>query len=94
MNDACPVKVIPESIEWTILHSICFAARLTAFTLVGSMKKIQKTGDRDETTEVAEKFAAFGFVPDPTTPAALAALIESDTVVYADMIKRTGASAE
>jgi tripartite-type tricarboxylate transporter receptor subunit TctC len=44
--------------------------------------------------EVAEKFAAFGFVPDPTTPAALAALIESDTVVYADMIRRTGASAE
>ena len=44
--------------------------------------------------EVAEKFSAFGFVPDPTTPGALAALIESDTVVYADMIKRTGATAE
>ncbi len=44
--------------------------------------------------EVAEKFSTFGFVPDPTTPAALAGLIDSDTVVYADMVKRTGASAD
>ena len=44
--------------------------------------------------EVAEKFANFGFVPDPTTPAALASLIDSDTKVYAVMVKRTGASAE
>nr|QJS06428.1 tripartite tricarboxylate transporter family receptor [Polaromonas sp.] len=44
--------------------------------------------------DVAEKFATFGFVPDPTTPAALASLIDSDTVVYAGMVKRTGASAD
>lgn len=44
--------------------------------------------------EVAEKFAAIGFVPDPKTPAALASLIDSDTVAYADMVKRTGASAD
>ena len=44
--------------------------------------------------DVAEKFANFGFVPDPTTPAALTALIDSDTLVYADMVKRTGASAD
>ena len=44
--------------------------------------------------DVVEKFANFGFVPDPTTPAALASLIESDTVVYAEMVKRTGASSE
>lgn len=44
--------------------------------------------------DVAEKFANFGFVPDPITPAALASLIESDTVVYAEMVKRTGASAD
>ena len=44
--------------------------------------------------DVAEKFANFGFVPDPTTPAALAALIDSDTVVYAEVVKRTGASAD
>ena len=44
--------------------------------------------------EVAEKLSTFGFMPDPTTPAALAALIDSETVVYADMVKRTGASAE
>ena len=44
--------------------------------------------------DVAEKFANFGFVPDPTTPAALAALIDSDTLVYAEMVKRTGASSD
>lgn len=44
--------------------------------------------------EVVEKFSTFGFVPDPTTPATLASLIDSDTVVYAGMVKRTGASAE
>ena len=44
--------------------------------------------------DVAEKFANFGFVPDPITPAALAALIDSDTVVYAEVVKRTGASAD
>ena len=44
--------------------------------------------------EVAEKFATFGFVPDPTSPTALASLIASDTTVYASMVKRTGASAE
>ena len=45
-------------------------------------------------SDVQEKFATFGFVPDPTTPAALASLIGTDTVVYAGMVKRTGASAE
>ena len=44
--------------------------------------------------DVIEKLANFGFVPDPVTPAALASLIESDTVVYAEIVKRTGASAE
>jgi tripartite-type tricarboxylate transporter receptor subunit TctC len=44
--------------------------------------------------EVAEKFATFGFVPYPIAPATLASLIDSDTAVYADMVKRTGASAD
>ena len=44
--------------------------------------------------EVQEKFSTFGFLPDPTTPASLGALIERDTLVYADMVKRTGASAD
>lgn len=54
----------------------------------------QSLNDVLKQPEVAEKFSTFGFVPDPTTPAALAGLIDSDTVVYADMVKRTGASAE
>ncbi|WP_213958732.1 MULTISPECIES: tripartite tricarboxylate transporter substrate binding protein [unclassified Variovorax] len=44
--------------------------------------------------EVAEKFATFGYVPDPMTPAALAKLIDRDTVTYEAIVKRTGASAD
>lgn len=44
--------------------------------------------------EVAEKLSGFGFVPAISTPAAVSALISRDTVLYADMIQRTGASAE
>lgn len=44
--------------------------------------------------EVAEKFATFGYVPYPMTPAALASLIDIDTVAYAAMVKRTGASVD
>ena len=44
--------------------------------------------------EVIEKLANFGFVPDPMTPAALATQIDNDTVFYAEMVKRTGASAD
>ena len=44
--------------------------------------------------EVVEKFATFGYVPYPMTPAALASLIDSDTVAYAAIVKRTGASAD
>lgn len=54
----------------------------------------QSVNDVLKQPDVVEKFSTFGFMPDPTTPAALAALIASDTVVYADMVKRTGASAE
>lgn len=44
--------------------------------------------------EVAEKLSTFGFVPFVTNPAAITSLIERDTVVYADMVKRTGASVD
>lgn len=44
--------------------------------------------------EVIEKLATFGFVPAPVTPAALSSQIETDTVFYAEIVKRTGASAE
>ncbi len=44
--------------------------------------------------EVSQKLLAFGFVPYPLTPAGLASLIDRETVFYADMVKRTGATAE
>lgn len=54
----------------------------------------QSLNDALKQPEVAEKFASFGFVPDPTTPAALTSLIDSDAVAYAAMVKRTGASVD
>jgi tripartite-type tricarboxylate transporter receptor subunit TctC len=44
--------------------------------------------------EVVAKFTNFGFVPYPLTPSAVSTLIDSETTVYAEMVKRTGASAE
>jgi tripartite-type tricarboxylate transporter receptor subunit TctC len=52
----------------------------------------QSLNDVLKQPEVAEKLATFGFVPDPMTPAALASLIDSDTVAYAAMVKRIGIS--
>ena len=44
--------------------------------------------------EVAEQFVTLGYIPFPLTPAALASLIDSDTVANAALVKRTGASAD
>lgn len=44
--------------------------------------------------EVIEKFSGFGFVPYPISPAMLTSLIDTETVFYAEMVKRTGASAD
>ena len=44
--------------------------------------------------EVIEKLSGFGFVPYPISPALLTSLIDTETVFYADMVKRTGASAD
>jgi tripartite-type tricarboxylate transporter receptor subunit TctC len=54
----------------------------------------QSLNDVLKQPEVAEKFTTIGFVPDPMTPVALASLIDRDTVAYASMVKRTGASAD
>ena len=44
--------------------------------------------------DVAEKLAPFGFAPFPTTPAELTTLINKETVFYAEVVKRTGATAD
>jgi tripartite-type tricarboxylate transporter receptor subunit TctC len=54
----------------------------------------QALGEVLRQPEVAEKFAAFGFDPYVIAPGGIADLIESETVFYADMVKRTGASAD
>ena len=54
----------------------------------------QSLNDALRQPEVADKFATFGYVPYPMTPAALASLIDHDTATYAAMVKRTGISAE
>ncbi|WP_029528055.1 Bug family tripartite tricarboxylate transporter substrate binding protein [Polaromonas glacialis] len=54
----------------------------------------QSLNDVLRQSEVAERFETVGFVADPMTPAALASLIDSDTVAYAAMVKRTGATVD
>ncbi|RZJ03524.1 MAG: tripartite tricarboxylate transporter substrate binding protein [Haliea sp.] len=44
--------------------------------------------------EVVDKFSTFGFVPYPMAPAGVSSLVESETVFYADMVRRTGASVD
>ncbi len=81
----------PKGVEartWVVLMAPKTTPAAVIDTLNKSLNEVLKH------PEVAEKFSVFGFVPDPTTPAALAALIDSDTLVYADMVKRTGASAD
>lgn len=73
---------------WVVLMAPKGTPAATVATLNQSLNEILRQ------PEVLAKFSSFGFVPDPITPAALSALIDSDTVVYADMVKRTGASAE
>lgn len=44
--------------------------------------------------DMADNFANFGFAPYPISPSTLAKLIETDTLKYAEMVKRTGASVD
>lgn len=44
--------------------------------------------------DVIEKMAVIGFVPLAITPQALSTLIDNDTRVYAEIVKRTGASVD
>jgi tripartite-type tricarboxylate transporter receptor subunit TctC len=54
----------------------------------------QSLNDALRQPDVVERLQTVGFVPDPMMPAALASLIDSDTVAYAAMVKRTGASTD
>ncbi len=44
--------------------------------------------------DVRERFAAFGFLPIPTSPQALTELIRSDSKKFGDLVRRTGASSD
>lgn len=47
-----------------------------------------------EQPEVVEKFASLGIMPYAITPAALASLIESETIFYSRMVRRTGVNTD
>ncbi len=74
--------------SWVVL----MAPKGTPATVVATLN--QSLNDALRQPEVADKFATFGFVPDPMTPAALASLIDTDTVAHAAIVKRTGASVD
>jgi tripartite-type tricarboxylate transporter receptor subunit TctC len=69
-----------------------FAPKGTPPAVITTLNK--NLNDALTQTEVVEKLAGFGFVPFATSSAAMAALIDTETVFYADMVRRTGASAE
>ena len=73
---------------WVVL----MAPKATTAATIGILNK--SLNEALKLSDVAEKFANFGFVPYPTTPALLAALIDTDTLFYSEMVKRTGATAE
>ncbi|MES3001819.1 MAG: tripartite tricarboxylate transporter substrate binding protein [Pseudomonadota bacterium] len=68
------------------------APRGTPAAVVSTLN--QNLNDVLRQPEIADRFMAVGFVPYPTTPAALATLIDTDTVAYTALVKRTGASAD
>jgi tripartite-type tricarboxylate transporter receptor subunit TctC len=74
------------------VYDLLLAPKATPAAVVDVLNR--SLNDALKQPDVADKFANFGFVPDPITPAALAALIDSDTLVYAEVVKRTGASAD
>lgn len=68
------------------------APKGTPAAVVGTLN--QSLNEALKQKEVVDKFSTFGFLPYPTTSAAISSLIDTETVFYADMVKRTGASAE
>lgn len=72
--------------SWAVL----MAPKGTPAAIVTSLNRSLKVAL--EQAEVVEKYAALGYVPYAITPAALASLIESETVFYAQMVRRTGAN--
>jgi tripartite-type tricarboxylate transporter receptor subunit TctC len=68
------------------------APKGTPAAVVGLLN--QSLNDVLRQSEVAARFESVGFMPYPLTPGALASLIDSDTVAYAAMVKRTGISAD
>ena len=73
---------------WVVL----MAPKGTPVAVVETLNK--SLNDVLKQPDVMEKFANFGFVPYPISPATLGSLIDSDTVVYTGLVKRTGATAE
>lgn len=68
------------------------APKGTPATTIGILNK--SLNDVLQQPEVVDRFLQFGFVPYAIAPTELASLINSETIFYADMVKRTGANAE
>lgn len=73
--------------SWVALMAPRGTAPATVRALNQTLNDVLRQGD------LAEKFAQFGFVPFAMTPQELSTLIGSETVFYADMVRRTGANA-
>jgi tripartite-type tricarboxylate transporter receptor subunit TctC len=81
-----PKKIAVRS--WVVLMAPRGLAPQIASTINQALGEVLRQQD------VVERFAGFGFEPYVIAPGGIADLIESETVFYADMVRRTGASAD
>ena len=87
IEEAAGLKGV-EARTWVVLMAPKGTPAIVVDTINRGMAAALKQPD------VVEKFSGFGFVPFITTPTAITTMIDKDTAIYAEMVKRTGASAD
>jgi tripartite-type tricarboxylate transporter receptor subunit TctC len=81
----------PKGVEATTWVAM-LAPRGTPPAIAAALNQAVAGALRQE--DVAQRMGTFGFVPFPATPGQLAELIHNDIPRYAELVKRTGASAD
>ena len=81
----------PKGVEATTWVAL-MAPKGTPANITAALHQAVASALRQE--EIVQRFGTFGFNPFPATPAQLTELIHKDIPFYADLVKRTGASAD
>jgi tripartite-type tricarboxylate transporter receptor subunit TctC len=77
-----------EATTWVALMAPKNTPPASIATLSGAIDAALRQDD------LVQRLATFGFTPFPATPAQIAELMRKDTPYYAELVKRTGASAD